>query len=180
MSHPIFVFFLFIVYMSGMTTMMIWQGIGIAPDRYAFVLLLAALFIKRTRSFLLDWIPFLLILISYDFLRGFADNLSGRVHYTELISADILLFGSIPTAQLQKVFFNPTHLSILDYYSTIFYFLHFALPLAFGFLLWLYSKSNFREFVLAICLLSYAGWITYIIYPSSPPFLSQKKSLAFK
>ncbi len=175
MKHRVLIFSLFTFYMIAMTAVMIWQGIGIAPDRYAFVLLLGALFIKKTRSFLLDWIPFLFILVSYDFLRGFADNLSSRVHFEELIRSDLFFFGSLPTVQLQKLFYNPNNLSFLDYYSTIFYFLHFALPLAFGFLLWLYNRSRFREFVVAICLLSYAGWITYIVYPAAPPWLAQKE-----
>lgn len=85
MRHRIFNISLFVIYIVGMTALMIWQGVGIAPDRYAFVLLLASLLVKRTRSFILDWIPFLFILISYDFLRGFADNLGQRVNFLELI-----------------------------------------------------------------------------------------------
>lgn len=163
---------LFIAYMSIMTALMIWQGIGIAPDRYALVLLLGSLLVKKTRSFLLDWIPFLFILIAYDFLRGFADNLSPRVHYIELIEADKLLFGgNVPTLWLQERFFTG-YVGYHDILATIFYFLHFALPLAFGYLLWIDSKVRFRQFVIAILILSYAGWISYLIYPAAPPWLA--------
>lgn len=163
---------LFIVYILGMTALMIWQGIGIAPDRYAFVLLLASLFVKRTRAFLLDWIPFLFILISYDFLRGFADIVNKNVHFIELIDADKFLFGQVSTVMIQQSFYQPETLHWYDFYATIFYFLHFALPLAFGYFLWLRNRTWFKEFTLAILLLSYAGWITYVVYPAAPPWLA--------
>src|SRR5687767_11751908 len=98
-----------------MTAVMIWQGIGLAPDRYAFVLILPTLFFNRIRNFVFDWIPFLFILLSYDFLRGFADNLIPRVHYQELINFDLLMFGTLPTVTFQQWFFDPNNLGLHDY-----------------------------------------------------------------
>lgn len=158
-----------------MTALMIWQGIGIAPDRYAFILLLGSLFIKKTREFLLDWIPFLFILISYDFLRSFSDTLNQNVHYQELIEWEVALFGQIPTVFLQSQLLSTTNLSWYDYVATIFYFLHFALPLGFGFLLWVFSRGNFRRFVTGISIMSYAAWISYTIYPAAPPWLATQE-----
>ncbi len=172
MKHRVFNIFLFIVYITLMTALMIWQGIGIDPSRYFFVLLLASLLVKRTRSFILDWTPFLFILLSYDFLRGFADNLGQRVNYLTLINLEPKIAGEIPTIFLQKLFYNFSHPSILDFSATISYFLHFALPLSFGFILWLYNRGYFRQFVTGILLLSYAGWVTFLIFPSSPPWLA--------
>lgn len=172
--HRIFNFALFALYIIGMTALMIWQGIGLAPDRYAFVLLLGSLLVRRTRSFLLDWMPFLFILLSYDFLRGFADNLGSRVHLHELIRYETFIFGGIPTAALQAALYNPNHLHWYDYMATVFYFLHFALPLGFGFLLWIYNKSFFRQFITGLLLLSYAAWATYIAYPAVPPWMAAR------
>lgn len=172
--HRIFVISIFAIYMLGMTALMVWQGIGLAPDRYALILLLGALFIRRTRGFLLDWIPFLFILISYDFLRGFADNLGARVHIQELIEADLVVFGYLPTVELQKLLFNPASPAWYDYMWTVQYFLHFVLPLSFGFLLWMYDRVKFRQFVTGIVLLSYAAWITYMAYPAAPPWMAKR------
>lgn len=158
-----------------MTGVMIWQGIGIAPDRYAFILLLGAFLVRRTRAFLLDWIPFLFILIAYDFLRSFADNVGGRAHIVELIQWEQAIFGNIPTIWLQNHLYHPGQISWLDFATTIFYFLHFALPLAFGYLVWLDSRAHFRQFVIGILLLSYAGWITYLIYPAAPPWFAYQQ-----
>src|SRR5688572_23198446 len=108
LNHHFAVIALFIIYIVGMTAVMIWQGIGIAPDRYAVILILGSLLVRRTRAFLLDWIPFLFILITYDFLRGFADNVASRVHYVELINAEKLLFnGQLPTIWLQQSLYIP-------------------------------------------------------------------------
>ncbi|MBI2600995.1 phosphatase PAP2 family protein [Candidatus Daviesbacteria bacterium] len=177
MKHKLFNISLFIAYILAMTALMIWQGIGIAPDRYAFVLLLGSLLIKKTRAFLFDWLPFLFILLSYDFLRGFADNLAGRVHINELIEADKWLFGQVPTLTLQAMFYNPDKLGFLDFVATVFYFLHFALPLAFGYILWIYNRAHFKKFTVAILLLSYAGWVTYLSYPAAPPWMASNENL---
>ena len=175
MKHRVFNISLFVVYIVAITALMIWQGIGIDPSRYVFVLLLASLFVKKTRVFILDWLPFLFILLSYDFLRGFADNLGQRVDFLGLIEAEERIFGMIPTIELQKLFFSLSSASFLDYLATIFYFLHFALPLAFGFMLWLYNRSYFKQFVTGILLLSYMGWITFLIYPAAPPWLASNE-----
>lgn len=175
MKHRVFNITLFVIYIGGMTALMIWQGIGIDPSRYGFVLLLASLLVRRTRSFILDWVPFLFILLSYDFLRGFADNLGPRADFVNLIEMEQRLFGSIPTIELQKVFYDPHAPSLLDFIATIFYFLHFALPLSFGFMLWLYNRGHFRQFVTGVLLLSYAGWMTFLSYPAAPPWLASNE-----
>src|SRR3989344_1417806 len=167
---------LFIVYLVGMTALMVWQGICLAPDRYFAVLILGSLLVKRTRQFLLDWLPFLFILLAYDFLRGFADTLGGRVRYHELINADLSLFnGVLPTAYLQSIFYKPGHLQWYDFSLTVVYFLHFVLPLGSGYLLWLKNRAKFREFTIALLLLSYLAWVTYVAFPAAPPWLAQEK-----
>lgn len=170
-----FQFTLFTLYMLGMTGLMIWQGVGITPDRYALVLLLGSLLIKKTRQFLLDWVPFLFILISYDFLRSLSDKLNPRVHFVEGIFADKSFFGEVPTLTLQRMFYHAGTLHWYDWVATVFYLLHFALPLGFGFLLWFNNRRRFHEFTLSLVLLSYAGWITYLIFPEAPPWLAAKE-----
>lgn len=176
MRHRIFIYTAFFLYILFMTALMIYLGIGIALDRYAFLLLFFALLIGRFKGFIIDWFPFLFIWLSYDFLRGFADNLNTRVHFESLIIWERALFNSIPTKELQKLFFNPNHLGILDYFTTVIYFLHFALAETFAFFLWLKDRHKFKQFVTAILILSYAGWVSYIIYPSAPPWMASEKS----
>lgn len=176
MRHHYFQLSLFVLYMTGMTALMIYEGIGITPDRYTLVLLLGSLLVRRTRKFLLDFMPFIFILIAYDFLRSFAQNLGPKVNYLAAIDFSKWLFnGHIPTLELQRIFYTPGQLHWYDYLASVFYFLHFALPLAFAFLLWFDSQIRFREFMVSLSLLSYAGWVTYIVFPAAPPWLAALK-----
>lgn len=180
MKHRVFTISLFIVYITTMTAIMIWQGIGIAPDRYVFILFLGTLLIKKTRQFILDWLPFIFLLLSYDFLRGLAGKPIFPVHYQELIQADQAIFGFLPTQALQTMFFQPSTLSWYDFLFTILYFLHFALPLAFAFLLWMLNRTHFREFITGILMLSYAAWVTFVIFPAAPPWLASQEGYSPK
>src|SRR3989344_8055315 len=126
----------FVLYMIGITSLMIFTGIGITPDRYVLILILGSLFIHKSRKFLIDWLPFLFILISYDFLRSLAPILNTKVHYLEMINFDNWLVGTNPTILLQKNFYKIGSVDFIDIVSVIFYFLHFALPLAFAFIFW--------------------------------------------
>lgn len=164
----------FIVYMIGMSALLIWQGIGITPDRYVLILILGSLFVGKTRKFLIDWLPFIFILISYDFLRSLAPILNHRVHYVEMINIDKAIFGQSPVIFLQTNFFDINQIYWYDYLATFFYFLHFALPLAFAFILWLKNRHYFKRFSNALLILSYSAFITYVVFPAAPPWLAFK------
>lgn len=163
----------FVFYMIAMTAFMIFTGVGITPDRYVLILVLAALFLHKTRRFLLDWLPFIFILISYDFLRSLAPILNPRVHYLEMINFDLALFGQNPIVFLQNFFYHG-QISFLDYFSTLFYFLHFALPLGFGFILWIKNRYFFKKFSISLLILSYSAFFTFVVFPAAPPWLAEK------
>lgn len=164
----------FIAYILGITALMVWQGIGITPDRYTFVLVLPILFIHKTRKFLMDWTPFVFILISYDFFRGIAGNINPNVHFLEPAALEKNIFGQLPTITLQNIFYTQGKIHWYDFLAAILYFLHFALPLAFAFILWLKNRNYFKQFVASLILLSYAAFATYVIYPAAPPWFSEK------
>lgn len=166
---------LFIVYMVGVTAVMIFEGIGITPDRYILVLILGSLFLNKTRKFLIDWLPFLFILIAYDFLRSLAPVLNPRVHFQEMIDVDNFLFGANPIIYLQNNFYKNGQVSLLDYLSIMFYFLHFALPLAFGFMLWIKNRDYFKKFSNALLILSYGAFLTFVVFPAAPPWLAARE-----
>lgn len=151
---------------------MMWQGIIISPTRYLFVLLLGGLLVRRARTFILDWIPFVFVLVSYDFIRGLVPRLIFEIHFTEMIRFDQRLFHILPTQTLQARFFHPNTLAWYDYFGAFIYFFYFILPVAFGFLLYLIRKDYFRQFVTGFSLLSYAGYLTYILYPAASPWVA--------
>jgi membrane-associated phospholipid phosphatase len=104
-------------------------------------------------------------------LRGFADDLSGHVQYAQSIRFDEALFSVVPTVALQNLLFAGS-LHWWDYAATVVYFLHFVLPLGFAMVLWLQDRRRFTDFVASLTLLSYAGWLTYIAFPSAPPWMA--------
>ncbi|KKR93173.1 MAG: Phosphoesterase PA-phosphatase related protein [Candidatus Daviesbacteria bacterium GW2011_GWA1_41_61] len=174
MKHRLFIFLLFSLYIFTVTVLMVFQGIAISPERYAFVLLLGSLLVKKTRNFIFDWTPFLFILISYDFLRELAGNLNSGTHYLEAINFDQKLFQTLPTVTLQEKFFNTSQVVWYDYGAAFLYLLHFILPLGFGFLLWINNRRYFKEFVTGISLLSYSALVTYLLFPAAPPWMAQR------
>lgn len=165
----------FVAYMIGMTGVMIFTGIGITPDRYALVLILGSLLLKKTRSFLIDWLPFIFILVAYDFLRGLAPILNPNVHYTEMIRFDEWLFGTNPILFLQEKFYQAGKTTWVDIVAVFVYFLHFALPLGFGFIFWIKNRIMFKRFANALLILSYMAFFTYVLFPASPPWLAEDK-----
>ena len=50
--------------------------------------------------------------------------------------------------------------------------LHFALPLATGFVLWVRRRQQYYDYVASLILLSMAGFITYLLIPAAPPWFA--------
>src|SRR5205807_662956 len=42
------------------------------------------------------------------------------------------------------------------------------------FFLWVSNRKQFREFMLGIVLISYAGFLSFLIYPTAPPWLASQ------
>lgn len=160
--------------MALCTALLIALGIPIQPDRYFIVLLGPVLFVRRARRFVLDWAPFLLLLFSYEFLRGLAGRV-GQVHYLMAIRFDSLVFGAPPTITLQQRFFHDDGLAPYDYLAAVLYLVHFVAPLSFAYLLWLRGPERFTRFTGAFLLLSYAALGTFLVFPAAPPWLASQQ-----
>jgi len=169
--------FLLIGYLAVTVILMLSRNVSITPDRLFIFLLFAALIIGRLRSFLRDWVPFLALLLAYEMLRGFADN-HFTAHVGSLVTAEKTLFaGYLPTEVLQDLFYQPGRIGWQDIAATIIYFLHFPLPLAAAFFLWLKNKQQYYRFVIALLVLSFAGFITFLLFPAAPPWYAAQEGL---
>src|SRR3989304_6037322 len=82
-------------YLVFILVFLLYVGIGLTPD--VLFLLLAFAFALRgsRRAFVRDFAPFILLLLSYDAMRGIADDLGGRVHIPYPIDADRALFSEV-------------------------------------------------------------------------------------
>lgn len=164
-----------LAYLVATTAFLVWRGISVSPDYFVFLLLFGAIILGRWREFILDWMPFIAVLLGYEFLRGLAGSSGIAVHYSEVISADRLLgLGNIPTIWLQQHLYNPGQVSPLDYAATFVYFLHFAFPLTLGYAFWLYDRSLFRRFAAALLLMSFGCFVFFLLVPVAPPWLASQ------
>jgi membrane-associated phospholipid phosphatase len=144
-----------------------------APDLVAIFLLLFAFLAARGLSFLRDWSPFILLLLGYMALTGIAGGLAGHAHIQFPIDSDRRLFdGTLPTTFLQSRLWNPDRARWYDYAASILYAMHFVIPLVVTFLFWMWRRSHYWRFVASYLLLTYAGFVTYILYPMAPPWLA--------
>ncbi len=158
---------------------MIVKGISITPDVLLVGLALAAVVIGRGRLFLRDWIPFIGLFLAYELMRGYADNFGASIHVADFVAIDRFLGfghaahpdppGRVPPGDRARTGWRSS--------STVFYFLHFPLPLAVGFFLWLRQRRVYYDFVAAIILLSMAAFVTYLILPVGPPWYAADHGL---
>ncbi|MHB8509616.1 MAG: phosphatase PAP2 family protein [Candidatus Dormibacteria bacterium] len=165
-----------LAYLVATTLFLIWRGISVSPDYFVFLLLFGAIILGRWRAFLVDWMPFIALLLGYEFLRGLAGSSGMAVHYQEVITADRALgFGQLPTIWLQQHLYVDGRTSLLDYATTVFYFLHFAYPLTLGYAFWLYDRPLFRRFAAALLLMSFGCFVFFLLVPVAPPWLASQR-----
>jgi len=159
-----------IIYLVALCIFCVVYNVFPGPDFLILCFFICAAFAKRAQRFIKDWVPFLALFLAYEAMRGIADNIAGIVHVTELISAELQIFGTIPTLVLQQFYRSP----ILDWIGAFFYSLHFLIPTVFGFVLWYRSRENYSKYTIALLLSSYSALITVLLFPTAPPWFGVK------
>jgi membrane-associated phospholipid phosphatase len=125
-------------------------------------------------GFVRDWVAVVLLLVVYNYSRGYADN-GVTPHVTELIHADEWMFGwatggEIPTLWLQHHLYNPEHAQWYDVVASFVYFSHFLAALIVAAVLWVRNRANFGAFTRRWFTLCALGLVTYFAYPAAPPW----------
>src|SRR5947209_3971505 len=166
-----------LVYLSILFGVMLWRGISIEPEWVVLALLLIAVAMGRGRTFLADWLPFLLLFFAYEAMRGFAAKTGFAPH--DLSGLERAVFGgTLPTVTLQNAFYRPDAVSPQDLIAMFFYFMHFPLPIIVGFVFWVRSRDHYRRFIAALLLMAMLAFITYLFWPSAPPWYQFRVSSA--
>jgi len=159
-----------IIYLVALCIFCVVYNIFPGPDFLVLCFFIYAAFAKRAQRFLKDWIPFIALFFAYEAMRGIADHITGIIHVTELIRAEMRIFGTIPTLVLQHFYRSP----VLDWLGAFFYSLHFLIPTVFGFVLWHRSRENYSKYTIALLVSSYSALITVLLFPSAPPWFGVK------
>lgn len=118
-----------------------------------------------------DWLPFVLLALAYELIRGFGPVLLRNVHVDEGAMIDrAFLNGAIASEVLQRSLRPLGSFDALALAATVIYALHTLLPIVLGAYLWSRHRHVFYDFVAALVMLSIAAFATYLLLPAAPPW----------
>jgi membrane-associated phospholipid phosphatase len=142
-----------------------------SPDQFFVVALIVAIFLKKGWDFLKSWtIPVSLLLI-YDYLRGALPHLAEKPHVTPMITFSRALTGRVWIRTLQMNLYTGKT-SWYDYFLSSLYISHFIIPMITAFYFWMTSRDLFRSYFSCLILVSYMALITFVLFPTMPPWLA--------
>jgi hypothetical protein len=140
---------------------------------------------------LIDWLPFIAVVIAYDYSRGWADGAGFPVHFTPQIDVDkFLFFGHVPTEWLEHHLYHTNfvlgisgnHVSAVveptvpvQWFEVVFdltYLSHYLASFILAGFLWVKSRARFQWYARRFATLSALGFITYVVFPAAPPWLA--------
>jgi membrane-associated phospholipid phosphatase len=122
------------------------------------------------------FLPVIVFLYAYDLLRGAADGISTHVYTLPQLRVDEWMFGgTAPTVTLQHALWTTGHPHMWDYLAIVVYLTYFIVPITIAAVLWYKAPALFRRYVALWIGLSFAGLVTYALYPASPPWLASRQ-----
>ena len=128
----------------------------------------------RLPRLLVEWAPFVAVLLLYDLLRGYADGLLFPARELPQIRVENWLFGTpAPTVWLQNhLWHGPDDLRWWDYLTWFVYLTHFLATLIVAAALWTFAHARFARYATMICVLALTGFVTYVLFPAVPPWMA--------
>jgi hypothetical protein len=169
-------------YVAALVTLVLTKGVHISSDRYFLILLVPAVALGLTRRYLRDWVPFIVLMLAYEFARGGAEWLNADILgrgpvYTPMIDVDRALFlGSLPPEFVQSWFWTG-HVRLFDWVIGSFNKVHFFVPPTLLFLIWLDRRPHFVRCATAIVITSFIGAAIFFLFPAAPPWLASEHGL---
>ena len=132
---------------------------------------------RKLPRFVIEWAPFMGVLLVYDRLRGYADGALVHARALPQIRLEAALFGKpIPTVWLQShLWHGPHDLRWWDYAVWFVYLTHFLVTLIVAAILWTFAHRYFAKFATMVCVLALAAFATYVLYPAVPPWMAAQQ-----
>lgn len=165
-----------------------WHRYGVPFDRDGLLLWiavgLACSSIGKHPVWLLwvaiDFVPFALVLVAYDYLRGISDKVGMPTWWTPQVDLDKwLFFGNEPTVWLQehlkRVHYDFTGHAWVDieWYDVVVcltYYSFFFLPYVVAGVMWLRKRVDFYRWSLRFVSLSFLAFLLFMLIPTAPPW----------
>ena len=144
---------------------------NITPDKVFLFLLFAFMAVRHARELVIRLGPFVLILLVYESLRGLAPLINHRVEYMWMVRADEWLFGELPTAILQRRWWDG-QVGVLEVLFYLAYLGHFVVPVALALAIWRWRDSEYWRYLTTLVVVSFAGFATFVAFPAAPPWMA--------
>jgi membrane-associated phospholipid phosphatase len=143
-----------------------------------------------------DWVPFEVVLLLYDYSRGFAapysaaqvaarqfpvvdvhNSLGLPLHVMFPIRVDLWIgrhlgMGGMPTSWVQQHLHPGHHEPWYGVLVSLTYASHFLVMPIVAVVLWLRNRERFRVWMRMVVTLAVAGVTTYFLFPMAPPWLA--------
>ena len=162
---------------GAMAVAIVLFGLSLTADRYLLILLVPALVLRRGRLYLRDFGAFALLMLLYGELRGLAHVARPEPFYLPQLRLEKWLFGGyVPTVELQRWWWSGT----LHWWDRLLFDvakLHFVVPPLLAFFLWLRRRALFFRFASSMIVLSFAGALTFLLFPAAPPWAAGRTLL---
>lgn len=147
------------------------------PDKLLIFLTLIFMAFGQGWQLFKRFAPFVALLLVYESFRGLVPYLNAKVDYHLLPTWDRFLFlGELPTTTLQRHWWNGS----IQWYDFVFYvpyILHFVLPFALALVVWKIRETEYWRVITAYLVVSFSGFVTFLLFPASPPWLASEKGL---
>lgn len=151
--------------------------LSLSPDRYALLLFVPALAIRRGRRFLLDFLPYITLIVLYAECRGLAHTFRPDAYFTPHLDLEQWLFGGHVPASVLQDWFWVGHERWHDRFLLGVSRIHQFVPLTLAFVVWMRRRALYFRFASMMLILSYAGAITFFLYPAAPPWHAAERGL---
>jgi hypothetical protein len=123
-----------------------------------------------------DWYPVALIFVAYLVLHELGTTLTPGAHVEPQLGFDeFVFFGTAPTVRLQRALWDPGDPHWYDYAAWLVYLSHFVVTITVGIVLWVRAYPLFRRFRVLFLSVTFAGFVTYVVYPAIPPWLASRR-----
>jgi membrane-associated phospholipid phosphatase len=160
--------------LAASASLVTWSdGLSWTPDRMLLVFLPPALVLRRARRYLLDFVPFALLILAYAECRGLAHVISPHPFYRPQLWLEERIFGTVPAEWLQARFWHGGG-HWYDTGAAQLLKLHFVVPPVLAFLLWVKRRALFFRFASSMILLSFAAAIVFALFPAAPPWAAAR------
>ncbi|MHA2249096.1 MAG: phosphatase PAP2 family protein [Candidatus Kariarchaeaceae archaeon] len=153
---------------------------GVNVMHYFFAGIIILLFIGGSKDFVKFWSPFVVLWLSYDFNHIVTKNFSNPVNVKKVYDFELILTGWFTKGEVLPFVFqryriensNDPFVMVLDLVTAVFYMSHLIAPIIFGILLYRNYRTNveFKRFVFTFIGVSYAGLVTFLLFPAAPPW----------